>query len=212
MSSWRRRPERKFSGRKIKEEATRDAEASPAGGGGWAGAREARTAAPHSGSLSAARSTEVTLTCLSWPMFRHASAETEPVDSESRLRLRGPELRQLAMCTPALGDGASIHSASCTAMRIAGGVRCVRRGCHGHGGNCVAAIGLGWSPGPAFVANMLWYIDLWGLGWTWLLPRAFELIGISDFSHVCLTCSQSANFRNFPPLRRVFGSTVHSLA
>ena len=33
-------------------------------------------------------------------------------------------------------------------------------------------------------------------------------------SHVCLTCShwQSANFLNFPPLRREFGSTVHSLA
>ena len=31
-------------------------------------------------------------------------------------------------------------------------------------------------------------------------------------SHVCLTCSHSANFLNFAPLRRVFGSTVHSLA
>ena len=31
-------------------------------------------------------------------------------------------------------------------------------------------------------------------------------------SHVCLTCSQSANFLNLPPLRRVFGSTVQSLA
>jgi hypothetical protein len=41
-------------------------EASPAGGGGWAGAREACTAAPDGGSPSVVRSTEVLLTLLSW--------------------------------------------------------------------------------------------------------------------------------------------------
>ena len=40
---------------------------------------------------------------------------------------------------PPLDDGASIHSASRTAMRIAGDAGCVRRGSHGHSGNCVAA-------------------------------------------------------------------------
>ena len=59
-------------------------------------------------------------------------------------------LRQLAMWPgrgiPPPGDGASIHSASRTATRIARGAGCVRRGSHGHGGNCVAAVGLGSGP------------------------------------------------------------------
>jgi hypothetical protein len=46
--------------------------------------------------------------------------------------------------------------------------------------------------GPAFVANMFWYLDLWGLSWTWLLPRAFELIGIRDlYYHRKCDCLES---------------------
>ena len=47
-------------------------EASPAGGGGWAGAREAYTAVSHSCSSSVVRSTEVMLTSFSWLSFSHA--------------------------------------------------------------------------------------------------------------------------------------------
>ena len=32
----------------------------------------------------------------------------------------------------------------------------------------------------AFVANLFLYIDMWGLSWTWLHPRVFELFGIRD--------------------------------
>jgi hypothetical protein len=46
-------------------------EASPAGGGGWAGAREACTAAPDGGSLSVVRCTEVMLTLRSWVGLSH---------------------------------------------------------------------------------------------------------------------------------------------
>ena len=46
-------------------------EASPAGGGGWAGAREACTAAPDGGRLSVVRCTEVMLTLRSWVGLSH---------------------------------------------------------------------------------------------------------------------------------------------
>ena len=32
----------------------------------------------------------------------------------------------------------------------------------------------------AFVADLFLYIDMWGLSWTWLHPRVFELFGIRD--------------------------------
>ena len=32
----------------------------------------------------------------------------------------------------------------------------------------------------AFVADLFLYIDMWGLSWTWLHPRVFQLFGIRD--------------------------------
>ena len=164
----------------------RTAEASPEGGGGWAGAREARTAAPHRGSLSvysSSRQVMLTRTCLSW-------------NAKSRLRV-GPAKSAAPGWEPYstawLGYHGLVvalackHAASCTAMRMAGDVRCMRRVSHTGGltgGNRVAAVGFSSMWAFVTVANLLSYIDMWRLNWTWLLPRVFELTGIRDLYYL----------------------------
>jgi hypothetical protein len=45
----------------------------------------------------------------------------------------------------------------------------------------VAAVGALSLRARAFVADLFLYIDMWGMSWTWLHPRVFELFGIRDF-------------------------------
>ena len=60
-----------LAGPKSRHLVQAELEASPAGGGGWAGAREACTAAPDGGRLSVVRCTEVMLTLRSWVGLSH---------------------------------------------------------------------------------------------------------------------------------------------
>ena len=129
-------------------------------------------AAPHSCSSSVVRSraTEVLLTLLSWLSFSHAVRFTRTggccglsaSEACSRSVTGAVDTRRLAQrCALRRARGYEVHES-----RQSLGQSRRRR----------------WLSlrARAFVADLFLYIDMWGLSWTWLHPRVFELFGIRD--------------------------------